>query len=213
MGFELRRRDVVLLAGLTGLALLGRRFLGSAGVAVGEASAFLAIGLLLWRHAGVRATLRHLDPLPRALALLLPGLLVAGQVAGQGDRLYPFVTWPLYTTSLRANPSYHEYTAALADGREIPLPVRAFFPTLGGRLAPFLEFLSGSALHAPVGPAGARATARLEAVLRTLAREHERSHPMEPVVAIDVWHRTVPTAGYEGRSSITRRHDRRVETP
>jgi hypothetical protein len=213
VGFQLERRDILLLVGLVSLTLLGRRYLGAVGPAVGEASAFLAMGLLLSRHAGVRATLRNLDPLPRALAILLPALLVAGQVLGRDDRLFPFVTWPLYTNSMPANPSYHEYTATLATGREIPLPVRSLFPTLGGRLSPFLGFLSSAALHAPGGPAQARAGARLDAVLRAMAREHERRHATGPILAIDVWHRTVPTAAYDGRSSITRRHDRRVETP
>src|SRR5262245_28701508 len=120
--FEIRWRDVLLLVGFAGLALVGRRHGGAAGIAIGEASVLLALGLVLWRHAGVRATLRNLDPVLRAVAVLLPGLLVVGQVLGQGDRLYPFVTWPLYTSSLAANPSYHEYTATLADGREAPLP-------------------------------------------------------------------------------------------
>jgi len=213
VGLRLRRRDVFLLIGLVSLTLLSRRYLGRAGPAVGEASAFLAMGLVLGRHAGVHATLRALDRPRRVLVTLLPVLIVAGQVAGLGDRLYPFVTWPLYTNSLPGNPSYHEYTATLATGRVIALSPRALFPTLGGRVSPYLEFLSGSALHASGGPAQARAAARMEAVLRALAREHERRYGTDPIRAVDVWHRTVPTAAYRGRESITRRLDGRVEMP
>jgi hypothetical protein len=212
VGFQLGRRDVVVLIGLGCLIVLGRRHLGDAGLLVGEISAFLAMGLVLWRHAGVRAILYGLDPLRRVLVVLIPTLLVAGHVANLGDRPYPFVTWQLYTDSLPRNPTYHEYTATLATGREIPLPVR-LFPTLGGRVGPFLQFLARRALHGRAGPARAEAAAQLDAVLRALAREHERRFGEGPIRAVDVWHRTIPTDAYAGRSSITRRHDRRVDTP
>jgi hypothetical protein len=212
VGSQLGRRDVVLLVGLGGLIVLGRRHLGDAGVLGGEISAFLAMGLVFWRHAGVRAILHDLDPLRRVLVVLLPALLVAGHAANLGDRPYPFVTWQLYTDSLPRNPSYHEYTATLATGRVIPLPVR-LFPTLGGRVGPFLQFLSTAALHGRAGPVQARAAAQLDAVLWALAREHERRSAEGPIRAIDVWHRTIPTDAYAGRSSIARRHDRRVDPP
>ena len=213
VGFHLGRRDVILLVGLGSLIVLSRRHLGGAGVLVGESLAFLAMGLLLWRHTGVRATLHSLDPPRRVLVVLLPVLIVAGHVINLGDRLYPFVNWQLYTHSFPGNASYHEYTATLATGHVISLPVRALFPTLGGRVPPFLDSLSWSALHAPAGPAQARAAARMDAVLRALAREHERRYADGPIRAVDVWHRTIPTAAYKGRPSITRHHDRRVETP
>lgn len=211
---QLGRRDIVLLVGLVSLAILSRWGPSGAGRRVGETAGFLAIGWILWRHPSVRATLDALDPLRRGLAVLLPGLVIAGHVTNLGDQAYPFVSWPLYTRSLPPNPSYHEYTATLATGRVIVLPASALFPSLGGRLMPFLDFLSGPAVHTPTGPGRAYATARLEAVLRALAREHERRRYSEgSIVAVDVWHRTVPTAVYTGRTSITRVHDLRVDTP
>lgn len=213
VGFHLARRDVLLLVGLASLALLARLRFDDRGVFVGEISIFLAMALLLSRHASVRTAFQSLEPWRRVLVALLPALLVIGQVANRGDRLYPFLTWELYTTSLSGNLAYHEYTATLASGRVVPLPVRDLFPTLGGRVSVFLEGALRRALHAKAGPEQARATTHMDTLLRTLAREYEWRYGDGPIRAIDVWHRTIPTASYHGRASITRRHDRRVDMP
>ncbi len=213
VGFELGRRDVLLLVGLGSLILLARLHFDDHRVLVGEIAAFLALALLLARHPRVRITLRRLDPRRRLLVVLLPALVVVGQVVNLDDRLFPFVTWELYTSSIPSNPAYHDYTAAFPSGRVITLPQPRLFPSLGGRVGVVLEGLSVRALHSRAGAARARATARLEALLRALAREHERQYAEGPIRAIDIWHRTIPTMAYEGRASIAGRHERRVEVP
>lgn len=213
VGFHLTRRDVLVGVGLASLAVLARIRFSDHRVPIGEISVFLAMGLLVSRHAAVRTTLASLDPGRRALVVLLPALLVAGHVANLGDRPYPFVSWELYATSLPSNPAYHEYTATLASGRVVPLPVRDLFPTLAGRMAVFLDGAAWRALHAGSGPSQALAAAHVDALLRALAREHERRHGLGPIRAVDVWHRTIPTARYQGRDSIARRHDWRADMP
>lgn len=213
MGFVIRRRDGLSLAALATLALLAWLRLDSSRVLVGEICAFLAMALLLSRHAGVRSTLRSLDPPYRLAVVLLPVLLVAGHVANRADRAYPFITWELYTTPLPARPAYHEYTATLANGQQITLPLRSLFPGLAGLVGVTLESATWHSLHRGSAAERERASARMQALLLALAREYERRHPDSPVRSLDVWHRAIPTERYQGRASITRDHERRLDVP
>jgi hypothetical protein len=213
MGFVIRRVDVLGLLGLSILALVARFHFPDHWVLVGETCAVLVLGLLLARHAAVRRAVGSLTPGFRALVVLFPALLVVGHVANRGDRAYPFVTWDLYVHVQRADPTYHEWIAVRAGGDPIALSERTLFPSLRRRITVALESVTSRALHGSVGPERERAAARLQTVLAALAREYERRRPGEPIRAIDVWHRTVPIETFQGRSSILRRHEHRVDVP
>ena len=175
---------------------------------IGEAAVFLGLAIVLSRHRDVRATFAALRPGHRLLVVLFPALLVAGHVVNREDRTFPFLSWELFTFSLRVDPTYHEYTAILASGREVVLPLLDLFPSFGRRLPSSLENASWQELHRRRSP---RDVSRLRVALAALAREHDRRHAGDPVTAVDVWHRAVPREAYRGRASITRQHELRVE--
>jgi hypothetical protein len=127
-----------------------------------------------------------------------------GASGAESKRTWPFVQWKMYT-SFRTVPTYLEYEARFASGERDHYPFSAVGPKSSPRafMGRFHRGLDRVASPDPeileVNVAG------LVEDMRDLMRIYNARHPDDPIVAMAVYRRVVPTRGYTGPESVERR--------
>jgi hypothetical protein len=169
-----------------------------------EACLYGIVLLYLAKQPALVAMLSALKPWRRAFLTTLIAMCFVVQIANIPKDWYPLVTWPMYAGSRTADPRYHEFTAVRADGKEVAFRVVDLLRTTRRLAVHMLDRTLDRIARTPQGPNRAAAEDRLQALLEVLAARHNQRNPHDSIVAIRIWHCTIPMATYQGRQSIER---------
>lgn len=146
--------------------------------------------------------------LPRSykLTLLVLGLaLLSGQFLGGGPHTYPFVRWAMFNDPvLEARATIYE--GITTSGNRVLLRPMSLVPSMrNGRFTSRLRFsYEAAAQRSTSEDENTEGSTEFDQLLQSIARVHNRSHPDDPIVAVEVLAYSTPTASYLDHS----RHER-----
>lgn len=143
--------------------------------------------LFLLRSPTVREWSSGLRPSLRPLLPVGTVLLAFGQVVGDSDVTYPFVSWHMFSSASRSHRyAYHEVEGFTAAGEPVRLVPGSLFPSVGNHLL----FTRLQAAFQPVPGPFARKPAkqaeieRAREALSALGARYNRLHEEVPVTEI-----------------------------
>ena len=121
------------------------------------------------RRESEKRLLASLDPLRRRLIQGFIVLMVAGQLYDRPGRIYPFVSWTMYSNATHPGQNVNRIRARLTDGRIEDLPICPF-PIRTLNCAATLRLLAKKAAD-PDSKNPGRAKRRLDEFERMLRRD------------------------------------------
>lgn len=177
-----------------------------------EIAAVFAVLILLVNFRSAQRAMDGLPLLMRAFLLLLALVSVVAQEAKIRHLTFPFVDWRMYSDSHRGPLlTFQHYDGVRFDGTRIPLSLGREVRSLDEwRLYTRLEAMTRD-MSTSAGPDGLDPDDHLAELLRGLARIHNRRHPDEPIVAIELLDVTVDTRTHRADDELDRRLLKRIE--
>jgi hypothetical protein len=169
-----------------------------------EAALYALLAAILATRRPLRDLWRQLGLAHRVFLAAFFALLVAGQLADDGLRTFPFVPWTMYTERATGDPSFREYRVRLASGRVRELSAFARPPTLSIQMQHALEQRAGGIVRAAGEAERAAAVREYDRTLRALAAGSASADPGDPPVAVEVTRVTIPLRAYRGPGSLRR---------
>jgi hypothetical protein len=167
-----------------------------------EAVIYMGLLALLAVHPGMRRLARDIPGGYRLASASLIILLVAGQLANEGEAMFPFVQWQMYTRQAPSDPVVLEYTGVTRAGEDQPLNVLGVASSVGLR---WPLSISISRYHrAQVASERAAHAEDCRDRLRVIAGLYNQRFAGEPIETLRVWQRRIPIVDYQGPESITR---------
>jgi len=169
-----------------------------------ETLLILSAFAILLRHAPVVSSFRAASAGYRMFALAALGVFLVGHIADANT--FPLVEWGMYSRVHDGDdPTYEEYMATLASGAKEEFHPAALFPGL--RNARIMRNLQLHVKALRRGDAPERLAQRrgiYHATLAALVRIHNRRHPEDPIVGLEVFSATLPLHPYRGQDAVER---------